>query len=144
MKRFKLLALAFICILIAPQLASAGGFDGSKLLMCALFDVVECTAEGNIDKLTPEDVDLPLFFIIDFKEKKIRPAKESLSRRTSKIERITHIQGKLILQGADSGIENVRDGLGWSLAISEVTGKMIITASGDDVGFVVFGACTPK
>jgi len=144
MKRFKLLALAFICILIAPQLISAGGFDGSKPLMCALFDVVECTPDGNIDELTPEDVNLPRFFIIDFKEKKFRPVKASQSKRTSKIERVTHIQGKLILQGADSGIENVRDGLGWSLAISEETGKMVITASGDDVGFVVFGACTPQ
>jgi hypothetical protein len=32
--------------------------------------------------------------------------------------------------------------VGWSLAIAEDTGKMVLTASGDDVGFVVFGACT--
>jgi hypothetical protein len=144
MKRFKILALAFICILIAPQLVSAGDFDGSKTLTCALFDVVECTPDGDIEKLTPEEVNLPRFFVIDFKKKKFSPAKASQSKRTSKIKHVTHIQGKLILQGADSGIENVRDGLGWSIAISEETGKMVITASGDDVGFVVFGACTPQ
>ena len=51
--------------------------------------------------------------------------------------------GKLILQGAEDGVEGVRDGLGWTLAISEEIGRMVLTASGDNVGFVIFGACTP-
>jgi hypothetical protein len=29
------------------------------------------------------------------------------------------------------------------MAIAEETGKAVLTASGDQVGFVVFGACTP-
>ena len=41
------------------------------------------------------------------------------------------------------GVEGVRDGLGWTLAIAEDTGKAVLTASGDKVGFVIFGACTP-
>jgi hypothetical protein len=53
------------------------------------------------------------------------------------------LDGKLILQGAEDGIENVRDGLGWTAAISEETGKFILTASGEEVAFVVFGACIP-
>jgi hypothetical protein len=51
--------------------------------------------------------------------------------------------GKLILQGADEGIEKVRDGLGWTAAVSEESGKFILTATGEDVAFVVFGACIP-
>jgi hypothetical protein len=51
------------------------------------------------------------------------------------------IDGKLILQGAEDGIEDVRDGIGWTAAISESTGKFIFTASGEEVAFVVFGAC---
>jgi hypothetical protein len=30
------------------------------------------------------------------------------------------------------------------LAISEETGKMVLTESGDQVAFVVFGACIPR
>jgi len=39
----------------------------------------------------------------------------------SDIERITRIDGKLILKGAEDGIEGERNGLGWTLAISEGT-----------------------
>ena len=47
-----------------------------------------------------------------------------------------------IIQGAEDGAEGVKDGLGWSIAINETTGEMVIIGSGDDVGFVFFGACT--
>ena len=60
----------------------------------------------------------------------------------SEIENLEKIDGKVILQGAEDGIEGVRDGLGWSMTIAEETGKMVLTASGDAVAFVMFGACT--
>lgn len=53
------------------------------------------------------------------------------------------VDGKLILQGAEDGLEGVRDGVGWTLVISEDTGKFVLTASGEEVAFVVFGACIP-
>ncbi len=53
------------------------------------------------------------------------------------------VDGKLILQRAEDGYESVRDGLGWTIAISEGTGRVVMTASGDQVAFVVFGACLP-
>ena len=55
-----------------------------------------------------------------------------------------HVDGKLILQGAEDGVEGVRDGVGWTIAISEETGKLILTASGEGVAFVAYGACTPQ
>jgi hypothetical protein len=54
------------------------------------------------------------------------------------------IDGKLFLQGADDGIEGVRDGLAWSISISQDTGRLVMSASGENVAFVVFGACTPR
>jgi hypothetical protein len=52
-------------------------------------------------------------------------------------------EGELIFQGAEDGVQGVRGGTGWSIAISEETGKMVVTESGGQAGFVVFGACTP-
>ena len=52
------------------------------------------------------------------------------------------VDSKLILQGAEDGVEGVRDGIGWTLAIAQDTGKMVLTASGDAVAFTIFGACT--
>jgi len=64
--------------------------------------------------------------------------------RSTHIERVERVDGKLILQGAEDGLEGVRDGLGWSMATSEDTGRFVLTGSGDQVGFVIFGACTPQ
>ena len=67
---------------------------------------------------------------------------EQLIRRTSKIKRVEHIENKLILQGVEEGVENVDDGLAWSIAISKKTGKVVPSASGDGVAYAVFGTCT--
>lgn len=64
-------------------------------------------------------------------------------RLLSVIERMEVVDGKLMLQGAEDGLEGIRDGLGWTIAISLETGKAVLTGSGDGVGFVVFGACLP-
>ncbi len=59
------------------------------------------------------------------------------------IEHQEVVDGKLILQGAEDGYEKMRDGLGWTMAISEESGQVVLTASGEQVAFVVFGACIP-
>ena len=109
---------------------------------------------GSVDKILeiypsrisndadPETVGLPRKFFIDFEEKLVRPSKDSLIRRTSKIKRVEHVENKLILQGVEDGVENVDDGLAWSIAISKKTGKVVLSASGDGVAYVVFGTCT--
>jgi hypothetical protein len=51
--------------------------------------------------------------------------------------------GKLILQGAEDGYEKMRDGLGWTLAISEASVQVVLTAAGEGVAFVVLGAGIP-
>jgi hypothetical protein len=120
----------------------AGDFDGSNPLICAVMDVVECQPGGKCQQVTAEEVGIPHFFKINFKEKKISATQSGGNTRSTDIENLERIDGKLIIQGAEDGIEGVRDGLGWSLAIAEETGKTVLTASGDEVGFVVFGACT--
>ena len=48
-----------------------------------------------------------------------------------------------VLQGAEDGYTGVRDGLGWTISISGESGQVVLTASGDQVAFVVFGAALP-
>ncbi len=137
------LGMALFC-LVVPSPSLAGVFDGSKPLYCALMDTVQCLPGGECQELEAEDVNLPDFLVMDFKKKMITTTKEGGIQRSSKIENRKLIDGKLIVQGAEDGVEGVRDGLGWSIAINESTGKMVLTGSGDDIGFVVFGACTPQ
>ena len=80
-----------------------------------------------------KSVDLPRFLKIDFTKKTIGPAPESDARPASIIDRMERVDGKLILQGAEDGYASVRDGLGWTIAIAEDTGGVVMTASGDQV-----------
>ncbi|MFC1823918.1 hypothetical protein ACFL9T_14505 [Thermodesulfobacteriota bacterium] len=141
MKRFKLMGLALLCILITPCLVLAGDFDGSKLLLFAAIEVYEVLPKG-CQEIEAEDINLPSFFIIDFAKKSLTPTPESRIKEVSKIERMERVDGMLILQGAEDGYQDIRDGLGWTLSIDENTGKAVLSASMRGEAFVVFGACT--
>ncbi len=104
---------------------------------------MECDAGGECFRATPDGINAPQFYRVNFKEKKIIGILQGKEGPPSLIERMESVDGKLILQGAEDALEGIKDGVGWSLAISEETGRMVLTASGDEVGFVIFGACTP-
>ena len=135
--------LILLCICIVPLTSVADDFDGSRPLLFSVISAMECTPDNGCRAVTIESVDLPRFLKIDLNKKTIGPVSESDTRPGSVIERMERVDGKLILQGAEDGYESVRDGLGWTIAISEGTGKVVMTASGDQVAFVVFGACLP-
>ena len=130
-----------LCLIVAPLSAFGGGFDGSKPLSGSVDRILEIYPSRINNNADPDTVGLPRNFVIDFKEKTVRPSKDSVIRRTSKIKHIAHIENKLVLQGIEEGVENVDDGLAWSMAISKTTGKVVLSASGDGVAYVVFGTC---
>ena len=138
----RLVFMIVFCLAIIPLSALAGDFDGSKPLAGSVDKILEIYPSRISNDADPDTVGLPRNFLIDFKEKMVRPSKDSLVRKTSKIKRVEHIENKLILQGVEDGVENVEDGLAWSIAISKKTGKVVLSASGDGVAYVVFGTCT--
>jgi len=142
----KILATVIIVVLLLlsiPFAAVAGDFDGTKPLLCSVNTVIECTPEDGCREVAAESVALPSFLKVDFAKKSVRPARESDGNRNSDIKRMERLGGKLILQGADEGIQEVRDGVGWTASVSEETGKFVLTASGAEEAFVVYGACIP-
>jgi hypothetical protein len=94
--------------------------------------------------VSAEDINLPRFFWIDVGKKTIQSKKQGDDVRKSQIDQVKHVDGKLMLQGAEQGSEDIRDGFGWTIAIMEDTGQMVLTASGDLVGDVAFGVCTTQ
>jgi hypothetical protein len=127
--------------LILSSLAMAEPFDGEKTMLCANQYASECVAGTDCINVSPSSVNLPDFFLIDTGKNLISAAPESASMSTTTIERVEHLDGKLMLQGADDGIKEVRDGMGWTLSINETTGKMVLTAAGDGFAVIAFGAC---
>ena len=127
--------------LALSPLASAEPFDGKKVMLCASQYAAECIAGRDCETVTPASVNLPDFFLVDIAKKQISATPESGSTATTPIERVEHLDGKLMLQGADDGIKDVRDGAGWTMSINESNGKLVMTTAGDGLAVVVFGAC---
>jgi len=144
MQRLTQISSAFFFTLLSAAIGFTGDFDGSRLLACVAEKGIEYRRMGSPKDFDPESVGLPNKFILDFKNRKIVPTQDSLIRRTTTIKQSQVIENKLILQGVDEGVEGVQDGIGWSMAISQDTGKFVISASGTSVGYVVFGDCDCK
>ena len=117
-----------------------GDFDGTKPLLCAVADVNECDAVAGCREVAAESVGAPRLLQLDLAAGTI--ATSGADGRVSSIENHELVDGKLIVQGIEDGAEGVRDGIGWSIAITEQAGHMVASASGDDVGFVIFGSCS--
>jgi hypothetical protein len=144
MKRYICFVYSALGLILAVSPVGAGDFDGTRPLLVAVNRVMECTPVGGCSEVTPASVQLPNFLRIDFAKKAILPARAADNFPPSKIERTEVVDGKLILQGAEDGYDKMRDGLGWSMAISVESGQVVLTASGDQVAFVVFGAALPQ
>lgn len=137
MNKLKTLFLVLSCIFIAPLSVAAGDFDGSKTLLGAVIEIYECTANGGCEQVTVKEINFLRFLNINFNKKEITGTRANGQALTTAIKNRVSMDGMLILQG-------VENGKGWSMAITEATGKMVLTVSGDEEGFVVFGACIPR
>ncbi len=122
--------------------SNAASFDGSVPLLCASATVIECLPIAGCGQVAPEAIGAPQFMRLDFAGNRLTSTAADGTERSSAIERAETVDGKLILQGAEEGLEGVRDGLGWTMAIAGDSGRMVLTASGDDAAFAIFGACT--
>ena len=144
LRMFALFALqlcASACVSVLPTPSVAADFDGSKPLVCTVITVSECLAGEECKAVLPEDVNLPRYLWVDVAKKTIQDKKAGDGRK-SPIESVKRVEGKLILQGAEEGRPDVRDGFGWTVAIMEDSGQMVLSASGDMMAISAFGVCT--
>ena len=136
------IAIGLVSLAMSWGSAQAASFDGSQPLLCASVVTLECLPGGDCFRVPPEAIAAPQFIHLDFKAKTLKTTKSAGENRSTPIEHSEKIDGKLILQGAEDGVEGVRDGIGWTISISQDTGKMVVTAAADDAAFIIFGACT--
>ncbi|MGI9204089.1 MAG: hypothetical protein ACR2Q3_08770 [Woeseiaceae bacterium] len=140
MKRTRIIGTVFLCA--TAGLVGAADFDGSEPMLCSTVAVNECLPNGDCERVTANSINAPNFLRVDVDEKTITNADADATRPANVIESSAVMSGKLYLQGKDDGLEGVRDdGLAWSVSINQVTGEMVLTASGSEVAFVIFGAC---
>ncbi len=135
--------VGLFALFFAAGAALAGDFDGSRPLFGVTGKIIEIRSHRIDDDVDPDTLGIPAKFLIDFAAGLLRPSKDSVIRKTIAIEKVTHVEDMLVLQGVDGGVEGVDDGLAWSLAISKKDGKAVLSASGGGVAYVVFGQCSP-
>jgi len=144
MKTIKWMVSIVLLVMFVPCLCMAGDFDGSKTLLLATQKGFECTSKYGCEEVSLEDLNLPSFYMINFKNKEITATPESGIEEVSKIERMESYDGMLLIQGAEDGYEGVEDGVGWTVSIQKDSGKAVLSGSMPEAGFIVFGVCTPK
>ena len=134
----KLIAIILLTtFLLAPYRVSAADFDGSKPFLCAVINAVECVVEDGCRQGSLESMDIPQFVRVDLKRRKIsaNSKEEGEDKREAKIIKFVRTDGALIMQG----VQGIR---GWSMVVGERSGKMSASISEEQVGFLLFGACT--
>lgn len=126
--KIKILLCLLICLAITPVYAAT--FDGSKSLICAVSEVVDCGRHEGCEVAYPEDVNLPTFIRIDFKKKEMKGGE-----RDTKIDSVVSTDTSVIMQG--KGIE----GRSWTVNLNKETGKLTGGVVGEEFVFAVFGEC---
>jgi hypothetical protein len=130
MKMYIRAALAALAVLASAP-AVAGDFDGSKNLVCAPVQSMDCLPGLECIAGTPDDIGFPAFIRLDFGKKAIMGPK-----RTTAIRNMDKSDAQLMLQGSE-------DKFGWTLALDQASGGMTITIAHAEGAFVLFGNCTP-
>jgi hypothetical protein len=125
--RIGLAALA----LAATWTSTAADFDGSKMLICAPVEAMDCTPGAECQRGTPDEIGAPAFIRIDFGKKVVIGPK-----RSSPITSIEKNESQVLLQGNELDY-------GWSIAVDQQDGRMSATLTNLEGAFVLFGSCTP-
>jgi hypothetical protein len=129
MTRFLHMVAALVLLMVGT--VSAGDFDGSKLLICATVEAIDCAPGEECTKGRPDDVGAPQFLRIDFAQQVIVGPK-----RTTPIRSMDTSDNQILLQGTELGY-------GWTLALDQDSGMMTVTLVNREGGVVLFGSCTP-
>jgi hypothetical protein len=119
---------AFLCF--AGSITQAADFDGTKALICAPVEAMDCVPGEGCLKGTADDIGAPAFMRIDFVKKVVIGPK-----RTSPILYMDKSADQVLLQGTELGYA-------WALVL-DTQGKMTTTLADRNGVFVMFGSCTP-
>lgn len=130
-RNFTGLGMAAAMLLSAPASAA---IDGKANLICSTTEIIVCTETGRCQQGRARAFDLPQFVGIDFSKKEVSATRDSGDKVVSPFKTLEFSRNQLIMQG----IEN---GHGWSVAINKINGHMTTSVTGEDVSYMLFGAC---
>ena len=134
--RLSIAVLAFAMLFASGVANAKDNYDGSSNLICAAFNVGACIDGFNCVKGEARDFDMPEFMVVDVKKKSIHATYENESKKAESPIKNMELNGsQLILQG----VENAH---GWTMSIHKDTGRMSLAVVGEQLSYLIFGACT--
>jgi hypothetical protein len=101
--------------LAAAWTSTAADFDGSKMIICAPVEAMDCPPGALCQRGIPDDIGAPAFIRIDFGKKVVIGPK-----RSTPITSIEKSESQVLLQGSELGY-------GWSIAVDQQGGQMSAT-----------------
>ena len=122
-----------MCMYLACAMPVHAAEEERTPLLCAPGEPIQCESDGQCTRVTIQSTRLPRFIRVDFAAQQLSGVAGG-EKVVTAIKNRQQLDGMLILQGAENG-------RGWSMAINEKSNEMTLTVAGDQIGFVVFGAC---
>jgi hypothetical protein len=128
---------ALMILLVGASLASADDLTGSDVLLCSPVMANACGPDEGCAQKTPWSLNVPLFIEVDLANRSMKTTEASGLNRATEINNLLREDGLIVLQGYQMR-------RAFSIVITEETGFLTFSVSGEDRGAVIFGACTPK
>ena len=129
MKGITRIACLMACLPLGAAIAA--DFDGSKVLICAPVEAMDCAGGQACGRGRPADIGAPAFFRVDVEKKAI-----SGPKRATQIRFMEKGANQLLLQGTELGYA-------WTFALNSDDGTMAVTFVDREGAAVLFGSCTP-
>lgn len=115
--------------------AAAENLEGVDEMICAAGQAQICLETGECYAVSPMELDIPEFVLVDTTKRTIRTTKASNLNRATEFTMFSRTAGLITLQGAEGG-------RAFSFVIHEATGRLTAAVTRDGLTVTVFGACT--
>ena len=132
--RFRLHLLALPGLLAVGQVFAEDVSESDRII-CAIQSTTICVEADDCYDVSPLDLDVPQFLIIDRNEKTLSTTKNAPRQRSTKVNHLSSVDGRLLLQGIERG-------RAYSFVIEEDLGLLTAALARDGVTLSAFGACT--
>lgn len=105
--------------------------------ICSAAEAIACAQDESCIRGTADRINLPQLWKVNLQEKKVLSIREGGEKRISEILYVIDEKENIILFGADKGMT-------WSVVITKADGKMTMTSSTYNEGFIVHGSCSSE
>ena len=120
---------------LASAAIRAEDVDGVERMLCAATQVHVCIENDSCYAVTPAEMSIPDFIIIDTEKKSLSTTRSSPESRSTRFSTMTELTDSLLMQGMERG-------RAFSVVIDKASGRMTVAVSRNGLSVSVFGSCT--